>query len=226
MIARILLAAILAGMAAGIFVTAVQAYKVIPLILEAETYEGAAAAATGEAGHAQGEDGAPGADIERTLFTLLANVLTGVAFGLLLTAAIMFSGRGVSLGHGVIWGIAGFTAFSLAPSMGLPPELPGMPGADLADRQVWWWATVVLTAAGLALLLLPKAAAFKVLGVVLIVAPHVVGAPQPGAHETAVPAALAAEFATATIVMSALFWVVLGGATGWFLGRGTTQGGA
>jgi len=227
MFARILFAAILAGIAAGVFVTAVQAYKVVPLILEAETYEGGAAAGDGhdhgEAangendGHSHAHDHGDG--LERTAFTLLSNVLTGVAFGFLLTAAVIFSGRAISLGEGIMWGLGGFAAFSLAPSLGLPPELPGMPAADLFDRQVWWWGTVVATAAGLALLVLPKAWPVKIIGVILIVAPHVVGAPHPADLTSDVPAGLAAEFAAATLAMSALFWIVLGGAAGWLLAR-------
>ncbi len=233
MIARILFAAILAGFAAGVFVTGVQTYKVIPLILEAETYEGQPAAghehgrastpeqeAVADDGHSHGAGvWAPQDGMERLFFTLMANIVTGVAFGFLLTAAVVLSGRKISLGQGVLWGVGGFLAFSLAPSLGLPPELPGMPAGDLGARQMWWWSTVVLTAGGLALLALPRNFAFKALGVALIVVPHVVGAPAPESHATAVPAGLAAEFASATLAMSALFWIVLGAVAGWFLAR-------
>ncbi len=243
MIARILFAAILAGIAAGVFTTAVQAYKVAPLILEAETYEGGAHdhaahddASSSDAGEAVEEahddaagDGhahshgegvwAPGDGLERTAFTLLTNVLTGVAFGFLLIAAVVFTGREISLKHGILWGIGGFAAFSLAPSLGLPPELPGMPAGDLVARQVWWWSTVVLTCGGLACLVLTKQVVWKVLGLVLLIAPHVIGAPHPEIVASNVPAILAAEFASATLAMAALFWVVLGGSAGWFLQR-------
>ena len=59
----------------------------------------------------------------------------------------------------------------------------------------------------------------KGLGVVLIVLPHAVGAP---AHEIGtggVPAEMAAEFAIATLVVTGLFWALLGGLTGYFYNR-------
>src|SRR5260370_739736 len=93
---RIFLVAILAGVAAGAFVTIVQAIKIWPLIAAAEVYEkaGEAAPATepgGHAGHDHGESQAatpwePTDGIERILFTLLANILVAIGFGLLLSA--------------------------------------------------------------------------------------------------------------------------------------------
>jgi predicted cobalt transporter CbtA len=56
-------------------------------------------------------------------------------------------------------------------------------------------------------------------GLVLVVAPHIYGAPQPLSHETAVPASMAAEFVVATMVASLLFWLFLGGVLGEFFDR-------
>ncbi len=53
----------------------------------------------------------------------------------------------LTLHPGLLWGLAGFVVFVLAPNFGLPPELPGMQAGDLMQRQIWWLATVVLTAA-------------------------------------------------------------------------------
>jgi adenosylcobinamide kinase/adenosylcobinamide-phosphate guanylyltransferase len=50
----------------------------------------------------------------------------------------------------MFWGLAGFAVFTLAPGLGLPPELPAMPAADLLARQVWWIGTAAATAIGLA----------------------------------------------------------------------------
>ena len=66
------------------------------------------------------------------------------------------------------WGLAGFAAFTLAPNLGLPPELPAMPAADLLARQAWWIGTVVATAAGLALIVFGRSPWFAVLGIALL----------------------------------------------------------
>ena len=114
----------------------VQYFKVVPLIIAAEAYENAdtghthGAAASAGHGHAVAaganadEAWAPADGLERTLHTLMANLLVGVTFALLLTAGIIFSGREISAYSGLMWGGAGFVIFVAAPIMGLPPELP------------------------------------------------------------------------------------------------------
>lgn len=240
MLVRVLLAALLAGVLAGAFATAAQSVRVIPLVLEAEKYEGDGA----DSGHhhaseaaksgveksenlhgdvaVEAEAWAPEDGFERLFYTFVSNVVAGVAFSLILTAAILVARQQMSLQSGLVWGAAGFIVFVLAPNLGLTPELPGMPAADLGDRQTWWLATVVCTACGLALMAFSKKIPFMIMGAVLIAAPHIYGAPSPQNHETAVPAMLAVEFAVATIVTSGLFWLVLGGVLGNFLQRALT----
>jgi cobalt transporter subunit CbtA len=125
-----------------------------------------------------------------------------------------FAGGIASWRQGVVWGLAGFAVFTLAPGLGLPPELPGMPAAELLPRQVWWIGTVIATAAGLALFAYGKGLPLALLGLALIVAPHVIGAPQPESHETAVPADLHHRFVVAATVTNLVFWCVLGAAAG------------
>ena len=115
---RILLAAILAGVMAGVFTTAIQHFAVAPLILEAETYENAA---TGDAAAHAHEDTqhdheawAPAAGLERAFFSGLANILTAIGFGLVLTAGFVLGGA-VDWRRGIMWGLAGFAAVHLAP---------------------------------------------------------------------------------------------------------------
>lgn len=227
MIARVLLAAVIAGMIAGAAATAMQMWRVVPLILQAETYEIAGPAhshETSEPSHAhEAEPWAPEEGLERTLYTLLSNIVMGVAFAMLLTAAVMFTGRDITPANGIVWGLLGFVIFTLAPNAGLAPELPGMPAADLAARQAWWWGTVLATAGGIALIALAPKLPLKATGAVLIALPHVIGAPHPESHKSAVPAALAADFAASTMVSMALFWVVLGVAAGWLLSRAKEQ---
>jgi cobalt transporter subunit CbtA len=211
---RIVFAAALAGLLGGVVVTALQALGAIPLILQAETYEAAAQSA-----HTHDEEAwAPADGAERTLLTLLANSLTGIGLGLLVTAVLALWGR-AGWRSGLLLGAGGFIAFTLAPAMGLPPELPGAAHADLADRQVWWVLTVVATAGGLALLAWIRRPWAAVAAVALIVLPHLVGAPQPANDVAAAPEDLVRQFVWVAVLTSFAFWLVLGSAAGFFYER-------
>ncbi|MBM3504072.1 MAG: hypothetical protein FJX65_09370 [Alphaproteobacteria bacterium] len=48
--------------------------------------------------------------------------------------------------------------------------------------------------------------------------PHLVGAPRPAEASGPVPAELARQFIAASLLASAVFWLVLGGASGWLYG--------
>ena len=234
MIIRFLLAAIVAGLLAGVLMTGAQELKVTPLILHAEQFENgggsehgavlpdaglsqlverlnpvSSAFAHGDA-HPSDESGGILFGLDRFGGTLLANLVTGAGFGLILLAASLLTGTQITLRNGVLWGAAGWLAFQFFPAIGLPPELPGFPAADLIERQGWWMATVVLSVAGLYFLVLRETAWAKALGVLLIAAPHICGAPQPVDITSDVPALLGAEFAVAALATTAFFWVVLG----------------
>jgi cobalt transporter subunit CbtA len=220
--------AALAGLVAGIIMTALQTAFTVPLIMQAETFENAESAREtvqstntivlpAEAHDYREEAWAPAGGIERALFTMLANIVNGIGFGLILVAASEAAGGIAGLRTGLIWGFGGFAVFVLAPSLGLPPELPAMPAADLLTRQIWWICTVAATAAGLTLIIFFQNEAWlAALGVVLIVGPHIIGAPQPDTHETAVPAGLHYTFVVAVTVTNLLFWLALGAAVAWF----------
>ncbi len=216
MLRAIISTGLLAGLIAGLFVTFAQLVRVTPLILEAETYE-VAAAVSGD-GHTH-EAWSPVDGIERTLFTALANVIGGIGFALLLVAIFAFRGTSMDFRSGINWGLAGFAAFTLAPALGLPPELPGTDTADLLARQTWWLGTVVATGTGLALALLQRQRWVQISGIVLITIPHLIGAPHPPTSMSTVPAELATQFAVASLFTAALFWIVLGGLCGHFYAR-------
>lgn len=230
---RLFFAAVLAGLAASLAMSAAQQWRVIPLILEAETYEGAAPAehshdgATAEHSHADAATAhvhdddawAPADGVERTFYTVLANVLGGLGFALMLGAVAVLSGLPITARNGAIWGVAGFITFQLAPAIGLPPELPGMAAADLGARQLWWWGTVIATGAALLTLARWRNPAALVIAAVLLLAPHLIGAPA-APHETSgVPAHLATSFAATTLAIGALFWLILGPLMGWLFER-------
>ena len=142
-----------------------------------------------------------------------ANILTAIGFALLLTGVYAIRGRQVTWREGLLWGLAGFVVFTAAPGLGLPPELPGMPVADLTARQTWWIATAAATAGGLCLLAFRPAAWSAVLGLALIALPHLIGAPLAPESHSAVPAALSHRFIVVVTLTSLLFWALLGVAT-------------
>ena len=215
MFRRIVFSACLAGLVSGLLLTGIQQLQVVPIIVEAETYEAAEPGATTTHAHADGSshehDGwSPEDGLERTFWTGVANVGMGIGFALLLAAA--FSLRtGVSWRQGILWGLGGYAAFFALPALGLPPELPGTEAAGLQDRQAWWILTVTLSTLGIALLGLTRGWPWKAAAVVLVAIPHLIGAPHPEIHVTLFPPELLQTFVVATAISNAVFWVVLGG---------------
>lgn len=218
---KLFFAAALAGLIAGLFVTILQQVGAVPLILEAETYEKAANASTMTEAMPAMEETAwePDEGFERSAFTALVNILTGIGFALLLVSAYALRGQAMDWRKGLFWGLAGFAAFTLAPGLGLPPEVPGAEAAPLLDRQIWWIATVVATAFGLACLAFGRKPLWILLGVVAIVLPHLYGAPQPAEFKSLAPESVARQFVVAAVVTSLLFWLALGSLTGFFYKR-------
>ena len=182
------------------------------------------APAAGEPAAAEEDEGwAPADGFERSAFNAVANVVTGIGFALVLVAFSEFAGGIGNWRQGVFWGLAGFAVFTLAPGLGLPPELPAMPAADLTERQLWWVATVVATAVGLALIAFRRSLPLTILAVALIVAPHIVGAPQPESYETPIPEGLHHQFVVAVTLTNLVFWLVLGTVVGVVRGRVTGE---
>lgn len=161
-------------------------------------------------GEAHEDEGGIMFGMSRFSGTLLANLVAGAGFALLLAGVSLVTGNPITVANGALWGAAGWLAVHLLPAIGLPPELPGFPAADLAERQVWWLSTVALSAGGLYLLILKDGLGAKVAGIALIAAPHVYGAPQPTDLASNVPAVLGAEFAVAALATTLFFWIVLG----------------
>lgn len=208
----------IAGVFAALALTLAQHFWVTPLILQAETYETAAEintpAEASEAHHHDEEAWAPEDGWERTMFTATTNSLLGIGFALLLTSfyGLRFYGshRSRRTVEGIAWGVAGYIVFFAAPSLGLPPELPGTEAANLHDRQVWWLCTAFSTALALALLFLQTRWSLRLVALVLLALPHVLGAPHPLTEQSLAPATLQESFVQATHAVNGLFWVLLG----------------
>lgn len=223
------LVAVIAGLIAGLTLAAIQAFTTVPLILQAETFENGGAVAPAAHDHAPGTadhshdaapaeahdhgDGwAPADGAERTLYTFGAVALGGIGYALLLVVVSELAGGITTLRQGILWGLAGFAVFVLAPGLGLPPELPGMPAGGLVARQVWWMGTALATAAGLAMIAFRGTAGWITAGLALLVLPHIIGAPQPVDSSTSVPASLHHSFVVASTITNLIFFVVLGAA--------------
>jgi cobalt transporter subunit CbtA len=217
---RLVLVALCAGLLSGIFATAAHQLSTVPVILKAEMYEKAAEhQAASVQVHEHSAAWEPENGTERTAYTLIADVLTGIGFALLLAAGLTLRGGEVTWREGLFWGLAGFLAFTIAPGLGLPPQVPGSETASLFERQVWWLATAVSTGCALALFSFTRRAPWAILAAFLIIVPHLYGAPQPMDHSAEAPESLARQFVVSVTVVSFLFWLILGASTGYFFRR-------
>ena len=148
MFTRIIAVAAVAGLLVGLLLTAIQQTEIVPLIRAAEAREAAATAAhAANEVHAR-EAWVPRDGWERLVATMVANIVLATAFALLLGAA-MSRRQQSGWRAGLVWAIAGYAVFFVAPALGLAPELPGANSAPLADRQIWWIAAVSSSGAGL-----------------------------------------------------------------------------
>jgi cobalt transporter subunit CbtA len=220
---RIVFAAAIAGLIAGGLTTVIHHFGTAALIAKSEVYEQAADASADRmadiAHHADAAAWEPRDGFERTAFTIVADVLTGIGFALLLGSAYSLHGGNVDWRKGLYWGLAGFATFTLAPSLGLPPEVPGTAAAPLLERQIWWVVTAAMTAGGLALLFFGRRPVWVIAGVAALALPHLYGAPQPAEYKSAAPESLAHQFVVVAVLTSLLFWLALGSLTGFFYRR-------
>ena len=227
MIKRIAQTAGFTGLLAALVLTLLQSFWVAPLILEAETFEKPAPTQTHD--HADSAMPAHSHDAEawepedgwqRILSTTGGNLVVAVGFALML-AGLYTLRSPTRTSQGLLWGVAGYATFCLAPTLGLPPELPGTAAADLLQRQIWWVSTAASTAVAIALVVFGRHWALKVLGVVILVMPHVMGAPQPLVHASLAPQALETQFKVASQLTNAAFWLALGVISAWLFRRKT-----
>jgi cobalt transporter subunit CbtA len=226
MIKRIAQTAGFTGLLAALLLTLLQSFWVAPLILQAETFEKAPAAtevvhehAAGVAAHTHdAEAWEPEDGWQRVLSTTGGNLVVAVGFALML-AGLYTLRAPTRTAQGLLWGLAGYATFVLAPTLGLPPELPGTAAADLALRQTWWIGTAASTAAGIALIVFGRNWLLKALGAAILVVPHVIGAPQPEVHSMLAPEALEAQFKIASQLTNVAFWLALGLISAWLFRR-------
>lgn len=224
---RLIFAAVALGALIGPVFGVSQQFTTVPIILAAEHFERFAAH---QATHHADTHWAPSDGLERTAFTVIADVCVVVGFALLLLVAMSVAGAAgdapMGAGVGVLWGLAAFAVVFLAPALGLAPEVPGTQAAPLVDRQLWWLVTALVAAASLALLVF--APGWKKLpALVLLPLPYLFGAPEISGplfagHSPAEIARLEElrqQFVWVTAATNLALWVALGAACGWTMKR-------
>jgi cobalt transporter subunit CbtA len=202
---RLLVAALIAGGASGVLLGAAQVAFITPLILEAEVHERRDSSRQESAQQAW----APKNGVERNVYTVLFSTLAGFGFALLLNAGMLLRGQS-GIKQGLLWGCAGFAVFSLAPALGLPPELPGVPAANLLGRQTWWLSTVLATAFGLSCVAFSRRPWARVLGIAALVLPHLIGPPSGVVSGQSSVDHLEGAYVATSLLTMFLFWVILG----------------
>ena len=231
---KMLTSAVFAGLLAGLITVVLQYFLMEPLILEAEDYEtgakihapfatGLEAKADEAATHAHGVDDSHAA---RFGLAFAADFIVSVAWGLIMIAGFAMAGkfgRHVTVQQGLLWGIAGFVAVHIAPGIGLAPELPGIPAADLHARQIWWVATVIAAVIALALVAYGQNPVAYAGAAVLLIAPHIIGAPQLAQMAGTAPPSLAGEYVARSYAVAMASWVSLGVLAAWFWNRGSAS---
>lgn len=228
MLTRLLVSGLFAGAAAGLIAALLQLIFVQPVLLHAELYESGELVHFGtEAVSAQQELGGidPLRDGLSVIFTMLT--YTGYAFILLAGMAIAEMRGAVITGrNGLLWGVAGFVAFHFAPGFSLAPEVPGVAAADVFALQIWWWATVLTAGAGLWLIAFGRNWMAWGAAAMLLLAPHVIGAPEPDTFTGPVPTEIGAMFASRAFGVGMAAWLLLGCFAGFFWQREGARVGA
>jgi cobalt transporter subunit CbtA len=199
---RLMTIVLVAGIAAGLALAAVQIATIGPLIRVAEQYE------TATAGHDHPATAAPAEwqpsdGFERTGYTVLGTLLVGIAYAALLFGGAALLSFEVDVRRGILLGLAGFAS--------LAPRPPGVAGAELHSAQIWWIATAIATAIGLALIARARGRwSSRIAGPIVLVAPHLVGAPHAEPARTDALRELSSRFAVTSVATQAVFWLVLG----------------
>ncbi|MGB3245500.1 MAG: CbtA family protein [Sulfitobacter sp.] len=218
MIPRYVISSLFAGALAGLIAGILQLYFVQPVLLHAELYETGALVHFG-AEPVTAHPDLPGLDLMRDGLSLIFTMLTYTGYALIMIAVMSIAeDRGATIDgrSGILWGIAGFVAFHLAPGFTLAPEVPGAAAADVTARQVWWFSTAGAAAVALWLLAFGKSWMPWGVAVILLLAPHVIGAPEPDTFTGPVPTEIGALFAARAFGVGLAAWVLLGCFAGYF----------
>ena len=222
MITRILTSALFAGAAAGSIAAVMQLVFVQPVLLHAELYESGELVHFGAQSTVTAVQDVSGFEPVRDGLSVVFTMLIYSGYALILIPLMMLAeakGARIDGRTGLIWGIAGFVAVHFAPGISLAPEVPGVAAADVTVRQIWWSATVLSAGIALWLIAFGRRWPMWAIAAVLLLAPHVVGAPEPETFTGPVPTEIGALFAARALGVGMAAWVLLGAFAGFFWAR-------
>ncbi len=221
MFSRFVTSALFAGAVAGLIAGLLQLAFVQPVLLHAELYESGQLLHFG-ADPVSAHPDLPGFDAVRDGLSVIFTMLTYTGYALILLALMSLAedrGARINGRSGLIWGVAGFVVFHMAPGFTLAPEVPGVAAADVGARQIWWFATVAASGIALWLIAFGHSRPLWAVAVVLLAAPHIIGAPEPDSFVGTVPPEIAALFAARALGVGLAAWVMLGSFAGFFWQR-------
>lgn len=208
MFQKIAVSALIAGFGAGIVAALMQFVFVQPLLLHAELFENDATTSLDMVTVARGS-----LDLTREGLNIVFSALIYTGYAFMLLAAMVWAedrGQPISPRTGLLWGAAGFITMHLAPAFGVAPDMPGLNGADVETRQIWWFGAAACTGIGLWLIAFGRNWAMWGAAIILLAAPHIIGAPLPDALTQVAPPELAAAFAARTLGTALVVWSTLG----------------
>lgn len=226
MFTKILTSALFAGASAGFIASLLHLGFVQPVLLHAELYESGELVHFGARAAVTAHQGFLGFDPLRDGLSIAFNIAIYCGYALILVAAMALAthrGEVVTSRKGIIWGIAGFVAVHFAPGFTLAPEVPGNAAADVPARQAWWFATVAGAAVALWLIAFGRNWVAWAAAAMLLLAPHIIGAPEPDQFTGPAPAEIGALFASRAFGVGFAAWVLTGLFAGYFWKRELSQ---
>lgn len=226
MFSRVVTAGLFSGCIAGLLGGLLQLYFVQPVLLHAELYESGQLIHFGSNAMAHSHQGHNDFDMMRDLLSLGFSMAIYVGYGLIMVALMairMESDPMISIRQGLVWGLAGFIAVHLAPGFGLPPEVPGVASASLESRQIWWGGTVLASALAFWMIAFGRSSLAFGLAIILLLTPHVIGAPEPEMLTGPVPPEIASHFAARAFGVGIASWALLGLFSSYFLSLSASE---
>lgn len=221
MLSKLLVSALFAGAVAGVIAGLLQLVFIQPVLLHAELYENGTLTHFGTAINPARPD-LPAFVPLRDMLSIVFTMFTYTGYAMILVALMLVAqerGADITVRTGIGWGIAGFIAAHLAPAFSLAPEVPGVAAADIGARQIWWFSTVAASSIALLLIAFGRNWILWGVAVILLAAPHIIGAPQPDAFIGPVPPEIAALFAVRALGVGLASWTILGCFAAYFLDK-------